>query len=366
MAKKVSKSKLASKLNPALVDAYEAVKGNETRMGGGTGNLPGGIKGGLAKLVKARFGEYKSGNNEGEVYLLLAGVVIQPKTFVDDQGNEIITAGEYTQLVLPLCATEGSKPKTIEENTDRALNELRKLGLETADLDIDEWEDAVAALQASQVYFKFSTSQAEPTENFPNPRVFENWGGAVDNLDEYSETEDEVEEVEEPTPKRSKPKQEDKPAAPKLAKKTVVEDEEEEEDQEDVLALAKLADKKSDEDAQTRLAEIAESLDIDVEELDSWADVAKAILDAQNPSDNDEEEDEDEGSEEDVNDEDDDEEDITPEKEEVYYFKPPKSKSYIECEVTAVFEKKKTVNLKSIEDGTLYKGIAWDQLETEV
>lgn len=60
------------------------------------------------------------------------------------------------------------------------------------------------------------------------------------------------------------------------------------------------------------------------------------------------------------------EENWEPKKGEVYGYKPPKHKRAVECEVMAVLAKAKTVTLKNLEDGkTLYKGIAWDELEGE-
>lgn len=42
-------------------------------------DLPGDITGGVAKLVEAKLGEYKSGPNQGQKFLYLAGTVVQPK-----------------------------------------------------------------------------------------------------------------------------------------------------------------------------------------------------------------------------------------------------------------------------------------------
>ena len=56
---------------------------------------------------------------------------------------------------------------------------------------------------------------------------------------------------------------------------------EEENEEVDLDALATSADDDSDEDAQTKLTEIAETYDIDPNNLDTWADVAEAIKEAQ-------------------------------------------------------------------------------------
>src|SRR5690606_36303347 len=118
MPKKVTKSGLAAKLSPEAVDAFENTKGNDTVLGFSSGGLPGGIKGGIAKLVRARFGEYKSGPNEGEVFLNLMATVVRPMKFIDAKGNEFITAGEFTTQTLALCATSGKTERSAEENMD--------------------------------------------------------------------------------------------------------------------------------------------------------------------------------------------------------------------------------------------------------
>ena len=52
-----------------------------------------------------------------------------------------------------------------------------------------------------------------------------------------------------------------------------------------------------------------------------------------------------------------------PEVEEIYLFKPPGKKKAVECEVTAVFEGKRTCVLKNLDDNKSYKGVSWDSLE---
>lgn len=78
----------------------------------------------------------------------------------------------------------------------------------------------------------------------------------------------------------------------------------------------------------------------------------------------DEEGEEEEESEEEESEEEE-EEAVVPEKGEVWYYKPPKSRRDVECEITAVFENKETCNLKSLVDGKLFKGIAWTELAAE-
>jgi hypothetical protein len=103
------------------------------------------------------------------------------------------------------------------------------------------------------------------------------------------------------------------------------------------------------------LSEKAEEAGIDPNDYATWTEVAEAIEGAGEEEEEEEEEDNDEK----------DDTPFEPEKEEVYLFKPPRARKAIECEVTAVFPRKKSCNLKSLDDGKVFKGVPFDKLEEE-
>jgi hypothetical protein len=55
-----------------------------------------------------------------------------------------------------------------------------------------------------------------------------------------------------------------------------------------------------------------------------------------------------------------------PQKGELYFYKPPRARNAVECEVTAVFNGKQVVNLRNLNDGTLYRSVPYDQLRDSV
>ena len=57
------------------------------------------------------------------------------------------------------------------------------------------------------------------------------------------------------------------------------------------------------------------------------------------------------------------EEDWQPVKGQVYPYKAPKAQKALDCEVTAVFEGKQTVNLTELGSKKLYKSVPWSALE---
>jgi len=55
-------------------------------------------------------------------------------------------------------------------------------------------------------------------------------------------------------------------------------------------------------------------------------------------------------------------EEIVPDKGDVFNYRPPRARKDVDAEVTAVFKKAKTVNLKNNDDGTMYKQVPWTKL----
>ena len=170
---------------------FDSLKGNETRQDSG-GNLPDGIEAGIAELASLYIGEYKSGPFQGEPYFRAAGIVKQPKIH-----NGIPIEGLQTSIMEPLCDTPQSqgKRKTFSDHLDYALNELRKLGVETAKLDTSDLDSVISELLENPPHFRFRTWKGQATAQFPNPRTNEVWMGAVDYEDE--ETDDIIEDKDE-------------------------------------------------------------------------------------------------------------------------------------------------------------------------
>ncbi|KKM48093.1 hypothetical protein LCGC14_1558000, partial [marine sediment metagenome] len=93
----------------------------------------------------------------------------------------------------------------------------------------------------------------------------------------------------------------------------------EEVEAEDMSELAVDADG-GDEAAQTKITDAAEAKGIDADAYATWSDVVDAIQGSSET----ETEPENEG--------------VEPEKGDIYGFKPPKARKFVDCEVTAVFE----------------------------
>ncbi len=310
--------KKSGSLSSRVKKSVAAHKADETDYG--RIEIPGGIRNGVAKLVDCKFDKYKTGVNEGEYYFLAAGVVVEPKQ--NEEGVPVV--GLRTQIMIPVCATTNRNGVTtdVDAHVASILNEMRKLGINTEEIGDEDLEEAAELLKEESPYFKFSTTQSKPTEEFPDPRVWENWHG-VKGLENYIPEDDE--DVEDNT-----------------------EDDEEEETEEktEEKNLGELAEE-GDKDAQIELEKLCDKAGVDPEDFGTWVEVFEAL----------------EGSEEEEEEE---EETLQPDKGEMYFYKPPKKRKSVEVEVTAVFKTKKTVNLKNAEDNkTVYKGVTWEKLKTE-
>lgn len=341
MARRTRKSGLGSSMRAHAND--------ETQYGMAFIDLPPGISGGIAKLVEAKTGEYKTGDNKGKSFIYLAGVVLEPETVegvvrkVFKDGSVVIVStedvdvkGQRTSAMLPLCETARSE----DENIENALNELRKLGGEecTEGLGGDTEKEAMESLDAlleelkeQGPFFKFGTSASTPTAEYPEPRTWENWFG-VRGLEDYEPEEESDPEVEDDPEDDA---EEDKP---------------EKSDEDDIpfKQLGEAADE-GDEEAETELTTIAEGQDLNPDDYETWSELAVALGDDV-ADDTEEEDDDDPGTE-------------TPEKGVVYGYKPPKSRTVLECECTAVFEGRETCNLKDLDGEKIFKSVSWDDLE---
>ena len=314
--------------------------GDETSYEPDYSKLPGDITGGIAKLVEAKIGIYQKGDNKGEKFVFLSGTVVEPKTAVNTvllwKNGEVVTVsndeisirGLFTSQTLPLCdvTRKDGDVVSLDENVDRALNELRKLGGEESTSDIgseEDLQDILQSLKEAGIFFRFNTSLSAPTAQYPNARVWENWRGACEYVE--SEEDDSVDDNTVDEPEEEESKEED---ASKL----------------DLSALASNADA-GDESCQLKLDELATAAGIDSDSYDDWQGVAAALSEEA---------------------EDDAEVDFSPPKKgEVLSYKPPRARKLVECEVTAVFPGKGTCNLKSLDEGKSFKGISWDSLVEE-
>jgi outer membrane biosynthesis protein TonB len=201
------KGSFVAKLGNKLFQAHEQHKNDETEYSG-FGSLPGGINNGVAQLIECSIEQIERADskNKGEYYFRAVGTVILPR---DHEGVPI--AGLRTQLMENIFETPDSmgKRKTVEEHWAFILNELRKLGLETADMDVTSDESIQTSLDAlvqSAPYFRFRTWQPpkskDPQYKDREPQVMHFWdgflpdfvpeiqSGVVDNSEEANQQED--------------------------------------------------------------------------------------------------------------------------------------------------------------------------------
>ena len=284
MAKQTAKTGLVAKLGTKLAKAVEAHKGDETKFAGGGVDLPKGIENGIAQLVTCKFGVYEKGDFTGEYYFMASGIVVSPKKHAG-----IPIEGLRTSIgPEPICETPNKSRKTVDEHIAWVMNELRKLGVDTADLGPDDLETTVEAIQETKPHFRFRTwagdkrKKGEPGyneqydgPNAPDPRVNHQWNGAVD-MDSSEEESDE--EVEDNTEEESEEVEETEEASADQSNED----------------LALLADSQ-DEDAAATLNQIALDAGLEQETIDgtsNWAEVVALIEEAQAAGEEEEEEEE--------------------------------------------------------------------------
>lgn len=203
-----SVSGLMAKMGGDLRAAHEAHKGDETDYGS-FGSLPEGIDGGVAQLFEIKFEQYKEGQNKGMYYFSAAGTVVSP-----EEVKGVRVAGKQTRIREPLGNTPNNSRKTIADHIAWIYNQLRLLGVDTANMEVDDLEATCAALVEAAPFFSFRTWKGakQTTGQYAGqePRVQHTWEGRVD----YTPDEDAggVDEVPEPPPP-ARPKAAAKPAA---------------------------------------------------------------------------------------------------------------------------------------------------------
>lgn len=345
MPKSKTSSSILSKLGPAGKKAFSSHRSDETDYGSG-GSLPAGIDDGIAQLVDCDVRLYKTGKLQGKPFFYAAGSIVHPKATESGYPLE----GKRTSIMEPLCDTPESKGKrkTLSDHMAWVLNELRKLGLDTKEVDYDTLEAAMASLVEEGVTFAFRTWKGSATPQFPDPQVQETWEGAVDyETEETEEVEDSSEEEEEPEAEEEEETEEE------AEEEAEEEPEAEEEDGDDILALGQAADAE-DEEAAAKLEQLALAAGYEqsaIDEAESWVAIAESLL-AEG------------GATEEEGDATGEDPDWEPQKEDVYLYKAKGKRKATEHEVTAVFPGKKTVNLRNLDDGKIFKGVPWDKLES--
>lgn len=321
-------SKLGAKADALVKKAKDTEIQHDTG-----GSMPTGVEGGIARVKDVKFDEYKTGAMKGKLYFRISAVALYPET--TDAGKRV--KGLYTSIMEPLCDTPTRSRTELQDHIDFVTSIMKMCGVDTSDWEgVDSMEEAAEQIKAAKPLISFRT-WGGPDKKNPQGQVQHVWDEFTGEFDEEEGTVGGVE---------------DDSAAP-------VDDEPEPEaeaealDVKELKALGKKAVK--DKDSQNKLSEIAESLGVDAEKIDTWPEVADAIIAAQEGGG-------DEGGGDDTETPADDWE---PAKDEVYFYKPDPKKKAIECDVIHVDKKAKTVRLKNLDDGkTVYKDVAWDKLST--
>jgi hypothetical protein len=157
--------------------------------------LPPGIEGGVAQITDVKIDYYKKGDNANQPFFMATAAVKEPIThsFVDPPGTPPQTwrvVGRQAKLgPIPLCDTPGRSKETLEEHIADVLNELRKLGLVTADFEsMDDIKAACTYLTKEKPHTRFRTWKGEKQTEGPykdrEPQVRCEWLGRC----EYAES----------------------------------------------------------------------------------------------------------------------------------------------------------------------------------
>lgn len=286
--------------------------------------LPGGIEGGIAKLVDCRFSQYKKGDLKDEWFFIARGVVTAP---VSHEGIPIV--GLSTMIMEPICDTERGKRQSIEEHVAYVLNEMKKLGVDTDDATGEDLESFADALMEAQPTFRFSTTSWKPDDAPPEqkPRIYHNWHGAVEMEIDTSDDVNEVDDEEEENLPFSDVKDDNTPT-----------------DKSDDLTLNELAELADggDTDAEEQIAKAAEEAGFTEDQygdLSSWLDVVD-LINTKSPDFSENEE-----------------ETAELKKGDVVQYVPPGYEGAEDMEVIAINTKRQLVTLKSLADEEEYKGV---------
>ena len=412
MAKQVIQAGLLAKLGNRLQTAFDKHKADETEYG--QIELPPGIRGGIAQVTMCKFDVFKTGDLTGQPYFYAQASVIDPADFTDDKGKLHRTYQQLTKIgPEPIADTPDRQGrKTLDDHVAWVLNELRKMGVDTSNLQWNQLEAVASAVTAdpkNPIFIRFDTFKMSATPTNPNPRVNHRWLGPA-SADEAAAAieaansaavQDDTGNLPRPTsngvhqpPKPTGPVQHaktpavgtkpavatpgaakpqlpgvKKPAAkptPAPAPEPEPEPAAEEpgySDTADIASLAAAADN-GDEAARDELIEQARALGIDddtIASAETWTALGEQMM-GNTPAESDDTEAP--ADEEAVAPE------WTPKVEEIYLYKPvdPKTKKpaakAVDCEVLSVDEENRTVDLKNLNNPKMtYKKVSWDLLD---
>lgn len=310
---------VASKLDKLGVSkSLAAHRDDEVNYGSG-GDMPAGVIG-VARLSAAKIDSYKTGDNAGELYLYLAGVCEQA-----NKGMEMCV-GSRTSLTVALCKTGGQKPKSFDDNFAKALNEIKKLGLDISNVQRgQDVVDCCSVLVEAAPRFKFNTWASAPSAQYPDPRVNHNWNGLFTGAVVQQG------------------------GAAGVADNTVSDDTGSTEalptSWEELGAIANDDSAEGCQEARTKITEAGNQHNIDTENAATWSEAAALVAEAENAGGGD-------GSGDSSVDA---PTPWMPEKGQKYSVKLPNARNPEQCEVTAVYSE--TVNLKRSRDNQGFKAI---------
>lgn len=301
--------------------SFNTHKADATEYGSG-GELPPGLTG-VATLVEAKLDTFKSGNNKDAPYLQIRGVIVECS-------NQMYIGNQAMKQV-PLCPdpTTWAEPRTLDDRIAEGLNEMRKLGVETAKMTLDDWEAALLGLKQGAPAFKFHTWAATNQQTKQPGRTRTDIDGVVENY--------------------------------KPGEGALLVDDQSGDDQGVVgdapqddpwTALGQAADN-GDEEAGKQIVEAGLGAGLTQEELNAfgtWAEAAAAVGAASEGVGNN-------GGDNGVATDETAAEVWKPKVTDIYQYKPKGARAAIDCEVTAVF--KETVNLKRLDKNEVIKGVKW-------
>lgn len=369
MAKQKASGSFMAKMGNKLKTAHDQHKNDETVISN-FGDLPEGIENGIAQLVECKIGVYEKGDNKGEYFFYAAGIVVRPK---EHAGTPI--EGLRTSITEPLCETEGRTRESISDHLGWVYNELRKLGVDTANMDVENLEEELEALKEAAPYFRFRTWKGKPSKQYPNPRTNHTWLGLVDFKDDGDEPSEDVVEEEDEAPKKGTKEKPPVSKGSKTTKPPVEDDDEDTENQEefsefdDLLSLAKRADK-GDTEAASKLTSAAKKSGMtskEIDQADSWTKLVDVMNGSKGDDENDDEGDEEEDSETESEEEGDEAEEIVPKRGDVFKYAPKNKKTGkpgtpVSVEVVKVNNVTKKCDLNNLEDDTKYKDVPFSDL----
>ena len=359
--------------------------------------MPGGVKQGVARLVKIGFYEYKADTKQkkangqsaaGEYYFRAVGVATEPKDTIDPiTNNRARVAGLQTSIMINCFDTSSgtgkdAKVTTQAENMVKVVDAMRLLAGDAYMKGANKYnlEQLAAGMQkvatAKPLYFAFSTSVSDQGKVNPKtgkpfpPRVFENWHG-VEGLENYAPPSAvgmvSAEDLPEPPEPAGEDHAEAGDAPAEADGEAAPADEVSADSVPDLDALAARADvnppTKDSKAAAEELKAIALKIGLDgdtVDNADNWAQVAQMISNfdpagiAESPP-----AEEPEPTEQPT---------WTPKKGDIVQYKRPgvsaatkKPFKPFDCEVLDVSTKKSMVKLKSsVDNKTIYENVPFD------